>query len=391
MLTADEIEKLRTDAHIAKAVTLDPQTVIALCDFALTALRPAPVAVTEEIFARLRDANIARQAAWCPDQVPDLSFRGNELAGETGEVCNVIKKLERERLGWRGSRDTFEHLAEELADVVICADLCALSAGIDLNAAVIAKFNATSEKVGLPHRLTAALSQPAPVGKVRVKPLEWEQPQGALQRHRALATGHCYFADKLAAGGWRLTLNLWARSGHFDLGDFDAFDEAKAAAQADYEARIRSALEPAPEPPAPAPVGGEPVAWVSQKALDLVREQGRSESDVTLWGQGYADEHVPLYASPAVDRAGIIETAAVAGWNAFRKSLYAVCEDVQRQADDTRIKATVGSASQEHHAKGYHAGINYAAKSIARGFNAMEAMDDDNLVAAISPTRDKRT
>lgn len=152
-----------------------------------------------------------------------------------------------------------------------------------------------------------------------------------------------------------------------------------------------SAIEAAPEPPAPAPVGGEPVAWVSQKALDLVREQGRSESDVTLWGQGYADEHVPLYASPAVDRAGIIETAAVAGWNAFRKSLYAVCEDVQRQADDTRIKATVGSASQEHHAKGYHAGINYAAKSIARGFNAMEAMDDDNLVAAISPTRDKRT
>lgn len=40
-------------------------------------------------------------------------------------------------------------LAEELADVVICADLCAVSAGIDLGAAVVAKFNATSEKVGL--------------------------------------------------------------------------------------------------------------------------------------------------------------------------------------------------------------------------------------------------
>lgn len=101
----------------------------------------------------LRKANIDRQAIWCPDELPDLSFRGNELSGETGEACNVIKKLERERHGWRGSRDTKEHLAEELADVVICADLCALTAGIDLATAVVAKFNATSDKVGIPVKL----------------------------------------------------------------------------------------------------------------------------------------------------------------------------------------------------------------------------------------------
>ena len=29
----------------------------------------------------LHAANIARQAEWCPDQVPYLSFRGNELGG----------------------------------------------------------------------------------------------------------------------------------------------------------------------------------------------------------------------------------------------------------------------------------------------------------------------
>jgi NTP pyrophosphatase (non-canonical NTP hydrolase) len=111
-------------------------------------------------FLTLREANVARQAAWCPDQVPDLSFRGNELGGEVGEALNVIKKLERERHGWRGSRDTVAHLAEELADVVICADLVAITAGIDLDEAVTAKFNATSEKVGLPHRLDpAALSR----------------------------------------------------------------------------------------------------------------------------------------------------------------------------------------------------------------------------------------
>ena len=97
----------------------------------------------------LHAANIARQAEWCPDQVPDLSFRGNELGGECGEAQNVIKKLERERQGWRGSRATKDDLADELADVVICADLCAVTADIDLGAAVRRKFNATSEKEGL--------------------------------------------------------------------------------------------------------------------------------------------------------------------------------------------------------------------------------------------------
>jgi len=41
-----------------------------------------------------------------------LLFRGVELGGEAGEALNVIKKLERERLGWRGSRATPEQLAD---------------------------------------------------------------------------------------------------------------------------------------------------------------------------------------------------------------------------------------------------------------------------------------
>lgn len=103
--------------------------------------------------ARLQAAHAKRQREWCPDQEPDLSFRGNEMAGETGEACNVIKKLERERHGWRGSRATLSELADELADVVHTAILCAITAGIDLEPAVIAKFNATSEKNGLSARL----------------------------------------------------------------------------------------------------------------------------------------------------------------------------------------------------------------------------------------------
>ncbi|MDW9722127.1 hypothetical protein GOB91_07125 [Sinorhizobium meliloti] len=109
---------------------------------------------------QLQAAHIERQEEWCPDQKPDLSFRGNEMAGEVGEACNVIKKLERERHGWRGSRATKEQLAEELADVVHTAVLCAITAGIDLEPAVVAKFNSTSEKNGLASRLSC----PPPAG-----------------------------------------------------------------------------------------------------------------------------------------------------------------------------------------------------------------------------------
>jgi len=101
----------------------------------------------------LRAANIARQNEWDQDNQITAAYRGNELAGEVGEACNVIKKLERERLGILGSRATVEELADELADVVICADLIAMHYGIDLEAAVARKFNATSEKVGLCTRL----------------------------------------------------------------------------------------------------------------------------------------------------------------------------------------------------------------------------------------------
>lgn len=80
----------------------------------------------------------------------DIPEDGNELAGEVGEACNVMKKLERVRLGIAGSTDTVEHLGEELADVIICVDLIAEVFGIDLWAAVRSKFNATSDKLGLP-------------------------------------------------------------------------------------------------------------------------------------------------------------------------------------------------------------------------------------------------
>lgn len=116
-------------------------------------------AVAQEIdspsdhFTSLREANAHRRHLWANGEDVSLLFRATELGGECGEVLNVCKKIERERRGWRGSRATIQDLADELADVVICADLLAQTEGIDLDAAVAAKFNATSEKVGLKTRL----------------------------------------------------------------------------------------------------------------------------------------------------------------------------------------------------------------------------------------------
>lgn len=100
-------------------------------------------------FECLRDANRSRQKEWHENGDPGASYKGNEMAGEAGEVCNVIKKLERERMGSRGSRATLEDLADELGDVVICLDLIAEHYGIALWEAVAKKFNKTSAKNGL--------------------------------------------------------------------------------------------------------------------------------------------------------------------------------------------------------------------------------------------------
>lgn len=98
-------------------------------------------------------ANKLRNKEWDPEGVVTLSFRGNELAGEVGEVCNEVKKLERIRLGIRGTQSSKERVAEEMADVLICLSLLANDVGVDLKEAVIDKFNKTSEKYGLSVKL----------------------------------------------------------------------------------------------------------------------------------------------------------------------------------------------------------------------------------------------
>ena len=81
---------------------------------------------------------------------------GLALGAVTGAgVCNTVKKIERERRGWVGSRATPEQLHTALVSLsCIIARIASLYA-VDLGATVSAKFNKTSEKYGLVTRLAA--------------------------------------------------------------------------------------------------------------------------------------------------------------------------------------------------------------------------------------------
>lgn len=106
-----------------------------------------------DFLQKLRAANIARDRQWNPDNLLTLTFRGNELAGEVGEACNILKKIERERLGLVGSRASLAALAHELADILICVDLIAMEFNLDLEPAVRSKFNNTSAERNLTVKL----------------------------------------------------------------------------------------------------------------------------------------------------------------------------------------------------------------------------------------------
>lgn len=103
-------------------------------------------------------------------------------------------------------------------------------------------------------------------------------------------------------------------------------------------------------------------------------------------GEGHAILRAELAEVIMAATAAEREASAVAGWNACRKSIYAVCEDMtERQYNAARAVPLRGlpTPTQEAHSRGFYAGGKDAAKSLARGFNSMEAMDDDNLTDAI--------
>lgn len=98
---------------------------------------------------KLREANITRQIEWQNGKDLTIEYRGNELAGEAGELCNLLKKVARERIGLRGTRANITDLKKEIGDVLVCLDLIANDLGLHLDECVEWAFNSTSEKYEL--------------------------------------------------------------------------------------------------------------------------------------------------------------------------------------------------------------------------------------------------
>lgn len=76
----------------------------------------------------LREANVIRDREWDSNKVLDASFFGNELAGEVGEAIEVVSHLMN-----GGVAASYDALADELADVIICVDLLALQFNLFVN------------------------------------------------------------------------------------------------------------------------------------------------------------------------------------------------------------------------------------------------------------------
>jgi hypothetical protein len=116
-------------------------------------------------FERFTKTNVARceahaQAitAWGPDQW------SNAMAGETGEACNLTKKMSRIwpanqfKQSWNKPEDQrmdtlVQKLKREIGDVVIYADLLAVRVNLTLEDCVRTSFNEKSAELGSAHLL----------------------------------------------------------------------------------------------------------------------------------------------------------------------------------------------------------------------------------------------
>jgi NTP pyrophosphatase (non-canonical NTP hydrolase) len=126
--------------------------------------RPVKMAVTEapartdSFLATLRAANLSRVVRFGHGDIKALHGWGPmqwgcALAGEVGELCNFLKKYERQMPSDPSLEDLSIEIAGEIADVLIYLDLLAAYFDFDLTRVVTTKFNRTSKAKGFPERL----------------------------------------------------------------------------------------------------------------------------------------------------------------------------------------------------------------------------------------------
>lgn len=115
-------------------------------------------------FDELAETNRTRCQKWHnPDTEPWTGADwSNAMCGEAGEAANVVKKLRRCETRTSSPMDPPEDqlrraLSHEIADVILYAFLLADHYDINVERAVIEKFNLVSERQGFPDRLDDGL------------------------------------------------------------------------------------------------------------------------------------------------------------------------------------------------------------------------------------------
>jgi NTP pyrophosphatase (non-canonical NTP hydrolase) len=112
-------------------------------------------------FQAFRQQNIsrARNGFRCYDNQP-MTYWTTALAGEVGELCNMIKKLERVQRGGIDGGSTYtaknidtKMLKEEIGGIAIYLDLLASLLHIDLQEAIVDTFNEKSVKYGFSEKI----------------------------------------------------------------------------------------------------------------------------------------------------------------------------------------------------------------------------------------------
>ena len=120
-------------------------------------MKTNPMTIDLEKFRKINVIR-AKEGFKCYDNQP-LSYWTTALAGEVGELCNMIKKLQRVELGgvdggssYKASDINKEKLQEEIGGIAIYLDLLASLLAIDLGKAMTETFNQKSIQQGFPHR-----------------------------------------------------------------------------------------------------------------------------------------------------------------------------------------------------------------------------------------------
>ncbi len=102
-------------------------------------------------FRHFSETNRSRNEKYMKCEDWDERDWGNALAGEVGELCNMIKK--RHRNLKESDRIPNEELGKEIADIICYCDLLAAQLGLELDDIIPKKFNEISDRYDCPVKL----------------------------------------------------------------------------------------------------------------------------------------------------------------------------------------------------------------------------------------------